>query len=183
MKLYTKGGDGGTTSLIGGERAAKFDIRVEAYGSVDELSAQTAMLRDRLAEAGIADFEEDLVTILRRLMTIESLLALGEGYEGDKVPDLSDEEIAEIELRIDAVSELLTPIRYFTLPGGHPLVSQAHICRTVCRRVERRACRAAAEYTVSARALTYLNRLSDYFYAVGRRLTYLLHVEETLWIP
>ena len=109
MKLYTKGGDGGTTSLIGGERAAKFDIRVEAYGSVDELSAQTAMLRDRLAEAGIADFEEDLVTILRRLMAIESLLALGEGYEGDKVPDLSDEEIAEIERRIDAVSELLTP--------------------------------------------------------------------------
>lgn len=183
MKLYTKGGDGGTTSLIGGERAAKFDIRVEAYGSVDELSAQVAMLRDRLNETGIADFEEDLVTILRRLMAIESLLALGEDYEGDKVPDLTDEDIAAIEGRIDAVSEQLTPIRYFTLPGGHSLVSQAHICRTVCRRAERRACRAAAEYPVSARALTYLNRLSDYFYAVGRRLTDLLNVQETLWIP
>lgn len=182
MKLYTKGGDSGTTSLIGGERVPKYDLRVEAYGSVDELSAQIAMLRDMLSASQITEFDKDLTDILGSLMHVESLLAIGSNGEG-KVKDLPQDCIKALESRIDAVSETLPPLQYFTIPGGHITVSQAHICRTVCRRAERHACRAAAEYPVSPTALIYINRLSDFMYVISRRLTMLLNVSEIKWIP
>lgn len=182
MKIYTKGGDRGSTSLIGGERVPKYDVRVEAYGSIDELSAQTAMLRDMLNDRGVTRFDDDLIVLSRLLMHIESLMALGQGGEG-KVKDLNGDDIGFLEKRIDEISAVLPPIERFTLPGGHIAVSQAHICRTVCRRAERQACCAAAQYPVSPNALMFLNRLSDYFYVLGRRLAMLLGAEEILWEP
>ncbi len=183
MKVYTKTGDKGMTSLIGGERVFKSDERVEAYGSVDELSAFTALLADRLREEGGLDGTvNDLNRILSRLMSVEALLATGEGGH-DKVQPLGDEPVAWLEERIDAMQAALPAITKFTIAGGHSAVSLAHVCRTVCRRAERAALRADQKYGVDATALMWLNRLSDYFYLLGRTLTMHFGVEEILWVP
>jgi len=183
MKIYTKTGDGGMTSLIGGERVFKTDSRVEAYGSVDELAAFTALLTDRLrADSGLTSVCGELNRILSRLMTVEALLAVGEAGDG-KVPPLAPEAAAWLEERIDAMQAVLPAIDKFTLPGGHPAVSLCHVCRTVCRRAERAALRAANEHGVDEGALVWLNRLSDYFYLLGRTLAVHFGAEEILWIP
>lgn len=183
MKIYTKTGDKGMTSLIGGERVPKSDERVEAYGTVDELTAFTALLADELrTDASAAGYVDDLNRILSRLMTVEALLATGTAGS-DKVAPLAPEVVAWLEGRIDALQATLPAIYKFTLPGGHRAVSLSHVCRTVCRRAERAALRADAKYGVDATALMWLNRLSDYFYTLGRTLTAHFGVEETLWIP
>lgn len=183
MKVYTKTGDKGMTSLIGGERIFKCDERVEAYGSVDELSAFVALLTDRLRpDAALASHVEELNRILSRLMTVEALLATGEGGR-DKMAPLAPECVAWLEACIDTMQAALPPIDKFTIPGGHEAVSLCHVCRTVCRRAERAALRADQRYGVDATALVWLNRLSDYFYLLGRTLTAHYRVEETLWIP
>lgn len=183
MRVYTKTGDKGMTSLIGGERVFKCDERVEAYGSVDELSAFVALLTDRLRpDAALASLVEELNSILSRLMTVEALLAAGEGGR-DKVAPLAPECVAWLEACIDTMQAALPPIDKFTIPGGHEAVSLCHVCRTVCRRAERAALRADQRYGVDATALVWLNRLSDYFYLLGRTLTAHYRVEETLWIP
>lgn len=183
-KVYTRTGDKGTTSLVGGERVSKIDERVEAYGTVDELGSFTACLSDRLrTDEGAAEYLADLDRIASQLMSVAALLAVGRGGKG-KLPDIRPEAIGYLEQRIDAMQAHLEPIAKFTIPGGHPAVSLCHVCRTVCRRAERAALRAAALHpTVSANALVYLNRLSDYFYLLGRTLTARYEVEETLWIP
>ena len=118
-----------------------------------------------------------------RLMSVAALLAVGHGGEG-KLPDISPEAIGYLEERIDAMQSRVRPITKFTIPGGHPTVSLCHVCRTVCRRAERASLRAAALHpTISANTLAYLNRLSDYFYLLGRALTEYYKVEETLWRP
>lgn len=171
------------TSLIGGERVFKCDERVEAYGSVDELSAFVALLADRLRpDAALASHVEELNRILSRLMTVEALLATGEGG-CDKMAPLAPECVAWLEACIDTMQAALPPIDKFTIPGGHEAVSLCHVCRTVCRRAERAALRADQRYGVDATALVWLNRLSDYFYLLGRTLTAHYRVEETLWIP
>ncbi len=171
------------TSLIGGERVFKCDERVEAYGSVDELSAFVALLADRLRpDAALASHVEELNRILSRLMTVEALLATGEGGR-DKMAPLAPECVAWLEACIDTMQAALPPIDKFTIPGGHEAVSLCHVCRTVCRRAERAALRADQRYGVDATALVWLNRLSDYFYLLGRTLTAHYRVEETLWIP
>ena len=183
MKVYTKTGDKGMTSLIGGERVFKCDERVEAYGSVDELSAFVALLTDRLRpDAALASHVEELNRILSRLMTVEALLATGEGGR-DKMAPLAPECVAWLEACIDTMQAALPPIDKFTIPGGHEAVSLCHVCRTVCRRAERAALRADQRYGVDATALVWLNRLSDYFYLLGRTLTAHYRVEEPLWIP
>lgn len=171
------------TSLIGGERVFKCDERVEAYGSVDELSAFVALLADRLRpDAALASHVEELNRILSRLMTVEALLATGEGGR-DKMAPLAPECVAWLEACIDTMQAALPPIDKFTIPGGHEAVSLCHVCRTVCRRAERAALRADQRYGVDATALVWLNRLSDYFYLLGRTLTAHYRVEETLWVP
>ena len=171
------------TSLIGGERVFKCDERVEAYGSVDELSAFVALLADRLRpDAALASHVEELNRILSRLMTVEALLATGEGGR-DKMAPLAPECVAWLEACIDTMQAALPPIDKFTIPGGHEAVSLCHVCRTVCRRAERAALRADQRYGVDATALVWLNRLSDYFYLLGSTLTAHYRVEETLWIP
>lgn len=183
MKIYTKTGDKGMTSLIGGERVFKTDERVEAYGSVDELAAFAALLADRLRALGGACAEVgDLERILSRLMTVEALLAVGEGG-ADKVAPLADDAVAWLEERIDAMQEAVPPIDKFTQPGGHEAVSLCHVCRTVCRRAERAALRADQTHGVDSGALRWLNRLSDYFYLLGRLLTVRYDACERLWIP
>ena len=125
---------------------------------------------------------EELNRILSRLMTVEALLATGEGGR-DKMAPLAPECVAWLEACIDTMQAALPPIDKFTIPGGHEAVSLCHVCRTVCRRAERAALRADQRYGVDATALVWLNRLSDYFYLLGRTLTAHYRVEETLWIP
>lgn len=183
MKIYTKQGDGGLTSLIGGERVFKTDSRVEAYGTVDELAAFVAMLTDLLRkEEGMACYIRELEQLLVEAMSVEALLAVGEGGEG-KVPALSAEAVARLEEAIDRMQSEVPPITKFTLPGGHPVLSMCHICRTVSRRAEREALRADHEHGIDPEVKRWLNRLSDYFYLLGRRLTLALQVEEVEWIP
>ena len=183
MKIYTRTGDKGSTSLIGGERVKKFDLRVEAYGSVDELSSFIALLTDKLrAEPRFGDKVEELQRISSQLMTVAALLAVGRGGEG-KITPIAEERIVEIEELIDRMQAELKPIEKFTIPGGAVEVSLCHVCRTVCRRAERAALRAGEEHAIDSSATRYLNRLSDYLYTLGRCLTERLEVEETLWIP
>lgn len=184
MKIYTKQGDCGLTTLVGGEQVFKTDERVEAYGTVDELSAFAALLTDRLREnPTAADYVAELERIASQLMLIEALLAVGEGG-AEKVAPFDPAHIAALERQIDAMQQQLEPIRTFTIPGGHPIVSLCHICRTVCRRAERATLRADQTHGgIAPEVLAWLNRLSDYFYVLGRRLTMFYHAEERPWIP
>ena len=168
---------------ISTERVFKTDERVEAYGSVDELAAFTALLCDNMrSDAALTPYVDDLNRILSRLMTVEALLARGKsGCE--KVAPLAPEAVTWLEGRIDALQAAVPPIDKFTIPGGNAVVSMCHVCRTVCRRAERAALRADEKYGTDAEALMFLNRLSDYFYALGRMLTAHYEVDETLWIP
>ena len=173
MKIYTKTGDKGTTSLVGGERVFKTDERVEAYGSVDELAAFTALLCDNMrSDAALTPYVDDLNRILSRLMTVEALLARGKsGCE--KVAPLAPEAVTWLEGRIDALQAAVPPIDKFTIPGGNAVVSMCHVCRTVCRRAERAALRADEKYGTDAEALMFLNRriTSMRSYACLRRIT------------
>ncbi len=183
MKIYTKTGDAGTTSLIGGERVSKCDPRVEAYGTVDELMAFVALMTDTLVEdERTSCFAEALQRVESQLMTVSALFAVGKGGE-DKVAPIAEERISELEQMIDAMQQEIPSITKFTIPGGHRAVSLCHVCRTVCRRAERAALRANDVAQVDATALKYLNRLSDYLYTLGRVVTERLKVEERLWIP
>lgn len=183
MKIYTKTGDNGTTSLIGGERVKKYDLRVEAYGSVDELTAFIALLGDVLSEDERTEhIPAELAAIESQLMTVAALLAVGEGGKG-KVAPIAEERITQLEEAIDRMQAELPAITKFTIPGGHRALSLCHVCRTVCRRAERAALRAADVAEVDASATIYLNRLSDYLYTLGRLVTERLKIEEKLWIP
>ncbi|MDR2890434.1 MAG: cob(I)yrinic acid a,c-diamide adenosyltransferase [Alistipes sp.] len=191
MKVYTKTGDGGTTSLIGGERVSKADPRVEAYGSVDELSAFLALLGDTMAgdaEGRFAEFGGMLDEVQRDLFAIEAVLATGTGG-GAKVKPLPREAIERLERQIDELSDGLPPVAGFTIPGGHPIVSMCHVCRTVCRRAERVSIRsmesreASGSQQISSTAVEYLNRLSDLLYVVGRRVVETLSIKERFWLP
>ena len=142
-----------------------------------------ALLADNMrGDAALASSVGDLNRILSRLMSVEALLATGQSGS-DKVAPLDPETVAWLEGRIDAMQEVLKPIDKFTIPGGNAVVSMCHVCRTVCRRAERAALRADARYGVDSTALVWLNRLSDYFYLLGRTLTAHYAVDEVLWIP
>lgn len=183
MKIYTKGGDKGRTSLIGGERVSKSDSRVEAYGTIDELTAFTALLADKLmADKRFEDCTEQLRQVESHLMTVAALLAVGEGGQ-DKVAALKTTSTEQLEQWIDQMQEALPAIDKFTIPGGDQRASLCHVCRTICRRAERATLRADEQYEVSPNAKIYLNRLSDYFYTLGRTIVARAGVEEILWRP
>jgi cob(I)alamin adenosyltransferase len=183
MKIYTKTGDGGTTALIGGERVSKADPRVEAYGTVDELAAHLALLADMMRpEDGFDGIVSEIDDIQKDLMVVEALLAVGAKGEG-KVAPLSENAVARLERRIDALDSKLPAPKGFVLPGGHPIVSQSHVCRTVCRRAERATVRVAEIYGTLPGAAEYLNRLSDWLYVVGRKAVAILGIKETYWAP
>lgn len=183
MKVYTKTGDSGTTSLVGGSRVAKYHPRIDAYGTVDELMAHTAYLRDEMdGQVDLLPYRNDLLDILDHLMRCCSLIAAEEDVT-KQLPAVNKDHITFLEQRIDDMQSSLKPVDKFTLPGGHPLVSLSHICRTVCRRAERRTVEAAVENAVNENVIMYLNRLSDYFYLLGRKLSDEFNVEELYWLP
>lgn len=186
MKIYTKTGDAGTTSLVGGTRVSKADLRLEAYGTADELQAHISYLhdliaRDRCAETLAAECKE-LQTIVVDLMSVEAYLA-SDGKGRKMLPPFGSDRTAMLEDAIDRMSSLLPEVRYFTLTTGHPLFSYSHICRTVARRTERCAVRVAEREEVDEEVMRYINRLSDYLYVLGRYICLSVGAEETVWVP
>ncbi|MBL4707842.1 MAG: cob(I)yrinic acid a,c-diamide adenosyltransferase [Flavobacteriales bacterium] len=180
MKIYTKKGDKGTTSLIGGSRVPKHHLRIESYGTIDELNSYIGLIRDH--EIDKEDIEV-LLEIQDRLFTIGSHLASEPGKGKMKLPELFEEDISFLEQQIDRMDEGLDEMRSFVLPGGHPVVSYSHIARCVCRRAERIAVHLAEKSTVDEKILTYLNRLSDYLFTLSRKLTKDLSAKEIAWTP
>ncbi len=176
--IYTKGGDKGETSLIGGRRVSKFHPQIEAYGCVDELMAHTSMLRDLLKDAGL---REDLLTILDIEMATASMLAFDGAELPPNLPRVRGEHVSFLEERIDRMDASLEPLRSFVIPGGHPAVSQAHIARTVCRRTERAILRLTDEVPVDDSIVRFYNRLSDYFFVISRKIASLMGVEQVPW--
>ncbi|MEJ8758200.1 cob(I)yrinic acid a,c-diamide adenosyltransferase [Pontibacter sp. H259] len=181
MKIYTKTGDKGTTALIGGTRVAKSHLRIEAYGTVDELNSYIGLVRDQEVNSKRADV---LKEIQDRLFTIGSMLATDPDKDVKMItPDLHQEDILFLEQQIDVMSEEVPPLRAFILPGGHPSVSFCHVARCVCRRAERLAIRLQEESPVEELVIIYLNRLSDYLFALCRQMTFDLKAEEITWKP
>lgn len=180
MKIYTKTGDNGTTALYGGTRFSKADLRLEAIGSVDELNAHIGLLRD-YSNGLIPD--DSFQLIQENLFIIGALLASQE--ESDKIPDLATESVEWLEDQMDKMDEELAEMQFFILPGGHTLVSQAHISRCVCRRAERQVVRLSGQPDVEIKPLLlqYLNRLSDYLFVLARYFGKKLQVEEIPWQP
>lgn len=181
MKIYTRTGDKGETGLLGGTRVPKNDPRIEAYGTVDELNSHVGMLRD-LAQPY---HRELLITIQNALFVIGSRLAANSDEEADKfkVPVIGEDGILHLEHAMDEMDRELEPMRNFILPGGHPSVSQAHICRTVCRRAERRIVDLSHQVDTDALLIRYLNRLSDLFFVLARHLGKLNGVQDIPWRP
>lgn len=180
MKIYTKTGDKGTTSLLGGSRVPKHHLRIEAYGTVDELNSWLGLLRDQPLDDHVITF---LIGIQERLFTIGSLLAVEPGRENIKLPALSPDDVAILEKEVDRMSDELPPLRSFILPGGHAIVSYIHIARCVCRRGERIVTHLAEESSVNEEIIRYLNRLSDYLFVLARFAGSRLNVAETPWVP
>ncbi|MBD8487720.1 cob(I)yrinic acid a,c-diamide adenosyltransferase [Echinicola sp. CAU 1574] len=178
MKLYTKGGDKGETSLLGGSRVSKANLRIEAYGTVDELNAYIGLLRDHAKEQSRVDF---LKAIQDRLFTIGAELATSPSAKNVKKPDILESDINGLEKEIDLMDEALSPLKKFILPGGHPQVSYSHIARTVCRRAERRVIELNDQEPVEELIIKYLNRLSDYLFVLGRMISKELEVGEITW--
>ena len=177
---YTKTGDTGKTSLIGGTRVPKFDDRVEAYGSVDELSAVIGVLSD--LEGVPQDIVEALGVIQNKLFTLESHFALDRASEVSKmIPPLVDDDVQFLERHIDRMNAELPELKAFVIPGGNLKASVSHVCRTVCRRAERQGWRLASHEEVDGIDLRYLNRLSDYFFVLARYFDFLLNRNETCW--
>lgn len=179
-KIYTKTGDKGTTSLIGGTRVPKYDDRIEAYGTVDELSAFIGLLRDQDIDT---HSKEILLEIQDRLFTMESILAADSQRHLKSLPGLKKEDISLLETEIDAMNESLPELTSFILPGGHPVVSYCHVARTVCRRAERLAIKLNESFPIPQITISYLNRLSDYLFVLARKFLQDFDVEESLWKP
>lgn len=180
MKIYTKTGDEGTTALFGGKRVSKSDLRIETYGTIDELNSWVGVLRDQDVNRSR---HEELVEIQDRLFTIGSILAVEPGNTKVKVPALSPDDVAFLEKRIDAMEEKLEPMKVFVLPGGHSSVSFGHVTRTVCRRAERLVIALNSQEPVEPLLLKYLNRLSDYFFVLCRAMASELKAPESPWKP
>lgn len=178
MKIYTKTGDHGMTSLFGGKRVSKAALRIETYGTVDELNSWIGVLRDQPVNAGR---KEQLLEIQDRLFTIGSSLATEPGNTKVRIPQLSEADVLFLENEIDAMENTLPAMRSFVLPGGHPSVSFAHVARTVCRRAERLAIALSAGEPVDSMVIKYLNRLSDYLFVLSRKMTLELKAEESPW--
>ena len=185
--IYTKTGDKGTTSLIGGTRVNKDDVRLDAYGTFDELSAFVAVLGD---SEGVGAHEIEVFDRIQNcLLVLESCLALettddGQAKEMSKyIPRLTEDDVKFLEDEIDAINAQLDPLKYLIIPGGNILSSRAHVCRTVCRRAERNLVRMGREYEVDDVLRRFVNRLSDYFFVLSRFFMKQNSVAEKPWKP
>lgn len=187
MKIYTKTGDKGSTALFGGSRVPKHHIRIESYGTVDELNAHLGMIRDQIGDEHL---KKTIIRIQDRLFIIGAMLAtdpkraiLKSGKQRLDITRIEQADVSLLEQEIDAMNEALPPMTHFVLPGGHPSVSSCHIARCVCRRAERITTALNDNEPVDEIVLQYLNRLSDFLFVVARKLTQDLQVEEIQWIP
>jgi cob(I)alamin adenosyltransferase len=182
MKIYTKTGDKGTTSLIGGTKVPKSHLRIEAYGTVDELNSYIGLCKDLLTDA---QGQKILLEVQDRLFTIGSSLACDPIKEPKmRIPDLIETDVELLEKEIDRMNETIPPMKNFILPGGHTTLSQLHIARCVCRRAERCCVRLELEsQEVEEIIIKYLNRLSDYLFVLSRYTGHLLNVGEIPWKP
>lgn len=187
MKVYTKTGDKGTTALFGGTRVPKHHIRIESYGTVDELNSYIGLIRDQEINQL---YKNVLIEIQDRLFTVGAVLAtdpekaiLKNGKERLNIPKISEADMALLENEIDRMEAALPPMTHFVLPGGHTTVSFCHIARCVCRRAERLSVQLNEVEPIDESVLMYLNRLSDYLFVLARKLTFDLGAEEVKWIP
>lgn len=180
MKIYTKTGDKGMTSLVGGTRISKGDLKIESYGTVDELNSWIGLLRDQPVNESRRDL---LKEIQDRLFTIGADLASEHEQTKKKIPDLFDTDIQLLENEMDKMDTEIPPLRAFVLPGGHQSVSFAHVARTVCRRAERLVIRLSEVEETNELIVKYLNRLSDYLFVLSRKMTQELGTEEVSWKP
>lgn len=180
MKIYTKGGDKGQTSLIGGTRVSKHHIRIHSYGTVDELNSYIGII-------GCQDIDENSKLVLKeiqdRLFTIGSSLATDPENAIVKIPDLLDSDITLLEKEIDKMNEFLPKLKHFILPGGNTLVSYTHLGRCVCRRAERLVVELSEQSPVDPKVVIYLNRLSDYLFVLGRKFGHDAGIAEHIWVP
>ncbi|NJX15018.1 cob(I)yrinic acid a,c-diamide adenosyltransferase [Tamlana crocina] len=187
MKIYTKTGDQGTTALFGGTRVPKHHIRIDSYGTVDELNSHLGLIRDQDMNP---HYKKTIQTIQNKLFTIGAVLAtdpqkaiLKSGKERLDIEKISTEDIELLEKEMDQMNDALPPMTHFVLPGGHQTVSFCHIARCVCRRAERLASALNELEPFEAHVLIYLNRLSDYLFVLARKLSFDLNAEEIKWIP
>ncbi len=180
MKIYTKTGDQGTTALFGGKRVSKADLRIETYGTIDELNSWIGVLRDQEVNQYR---QEELIEVQDRLFTIGSILATEPGNTKVKIPSLVESDVAFLEKKIDSMETMLEPMKVFVLPGGHSAVSFGHVTRTVCRRAERLVIGLDTQEKVDALVIQYLNRLSDYLFVLCRMMTKDTRTTETPWKP
>lgn len=180
MKVYTKTGDDGTTGLFGGARVPKHHIRIESYGTVDELNSYVGLVRHRDIDSRA---KEILAEIQDRLFTIGSILASDPSKSNLQVPDLHNSDIELLESEMDRMNEELPEMRFFVLPGGDDTIAFCHIARCVCRRAERLTVLLNEKEPISPVVVKYLNRLSDYLFVLSRKITLDNKVEETPWKP
>ncbi|OIQ30651.1 MAG: ATP:cob(I)alamin adenosyltransferase [Bacteroidetes bacterium MedPE-SWsnd-G2] len=187
MKVYTKTGDKGTTALFGGTRVPKHHIRIDSYGTVDELNSHIGLIRD---QAIAPHYKVVLERIQDRLFTVGAVLAtdpekaiLKNGKQRLNIPKISTSDLEYLEQEIDDMDAALPPMTHFVLPGGHQTVSFCHIARCVCRRAERLASALNDIEPFDAHTLKYLNRLSDYLFVLARKLSSDLGADEVKWIP
>ncbi len=180
MKIYTKTGDKGQTSLIGGTRVPKYHVRIEAYGTVDELNSYIGLI---MCQPIAVHYQQVLKEIQDRLFTIGSSLASDPERSKMKIPDLLTTDITLLEEEMDAMNEVLPELKHFILPGGNTVVSYCHLARCVCRRAERLTVLLATESFVDSNVTIYLNRLSDYLFVLARKLNADGETEENIWIP
>lgn len=180
MKIYTKTGDQGSTSLFGGKRVSKADLRIDTYGTVDELNSWMGVLRDQSVNKSR---KEILVEIQDRLFTIGSILATEPENTKVKIPSLVESDIELLENKMDEMDAALPPMRFFVLPGGNTSVSFGHVARTVCRRAERLIIALDHTEKVDPLVIKYMNRLSDYLFILCRTMAHELRAEETPWRP
>ena len=187
MKVYTKTGDTGTTSLFGGTRVAKDHIRIESYGTVDELNSHIGLIRDQ--EMNVS-YKNVLIEIQDRLFTVGAILAtppekeiLKNGQPRLQKLGIIESDIELLENEIDSMEDSLPQMTHFVLPGGHTTVSYCHIARCVCRRAERLAVHLNDIEPTDEMVIKYLNRLSDYLFVLARKLSFDLNAEEVKWIP
>jgi len=180
MKIYTKTGDGGETSLIGGTRVPKFHLRIESYGTIDELNSYVGLIQCQDIDTHV---QQILKEIQDRLFTIGSSLAADPEKSRMKIPDLHPEDITLLEEEMDQMNHILPELKHFVLPGGNTVVSYCHIARCICRRAERLTVHLAAESFVDKQITIYLNRLSDYLFVLARKLSFDAGAAENVWLP
>lgn len=187
MKIYTKTGDKGTTALFGGTRVPKHHIRIDSYGTVDELNSYIGLIRDQEIDPRS---KEILIHIQDKLFTVGAVLAtdpekmtLKNGKDRLNIPRVDEKDITLLETEMDTMNDHLPPMTNFVLPGGHTTVSYCHIARCVCRRAERLATALFDIEPFDEHTLKYLNRLSDYLFVLARKLSHDLQADEIKWIP